>query len=291
MSYETFILLGGGFMALALVSALGIVSLARRLRAYVDKVSACGYLHHPPTRAALFCLRLVARFATFIQVGRIKVNGSQNLPGGEPLLVACNHPSHIDPAVIALVLRRPLRFLAARRFFRFCFGLPSLACAPCGAISVDLRRGRGRPAHDASVKVLTSGQTLMMFPEGYAYLDGKLGPFRKGAPRIAREAAAKLGKPVYILPVCIRYGRSPGSWIRKWNEPNQYLWVFLNFWYYRRGATVTIGKPISTAELPAGDTEAADYLAARIAALDPAGELKPLPSGVGLPYPPDSQEL
>jgi hypothetical protein len=90
--------------------------------------------------------------------------------------------------------------------------------------------------------------------------------------------------------MCIRYGRSPGSWIRKWNEPSQYFWTLLNWWYYRRGATDVIGKPISSADLPEGDTEAADFLAASVARLDPIGQLKALPSGVGLPYPSDTQE-
>ena len=290
MEYPPSLLVSGAVFVASLAVGFVLWRLRRRLRAYVDKVSACGYIHTRPTWSATMFLRAFSRFCAFIQVGKIRVIGGENLDISGPVLVTPNHPSWVDPAVAVLTLKRPARFLAARRFFRFCFGLPSLIAARCGAISVDLRRGKGRPAHDASVEVLRRGETLVMFPEGYAYLDSKLGPFRKGATRIAREAAGKLGRPVAIIPMCIRYGRSPGSWIRKWNEPTQYFWTLLNAWYYRRGATVVIGKPISSADLPQGDTEAADFLAAAIARLDPIGQMKALPSGVGLPYPSDTQE-
>src|SRR5262249_1059852 len=128
--------------------------LRKRLKAYVDRVSTCGYIHARPTWSATMFLRAFSRFCAFIQVGKIKVIGRENLNISGPVLVTPNRPSWVDPAVAVLTLKRPARFLAARRFFRFCFGLPSLIAARCGGISVDLRRGKGRPAHDASVEVL-----------------------------------------------------------------------------------------------------------------------------------------
>jgi 1-acyl-sn-glycerol-3-phosphate acyltransferase len=280
MTPQTMLLLAAGAIGL-----LALIALFFRTRAYIKKVSACGYIHPAPGFFARLFLRVLSRLVGFFQVGHIKVVGRENIPSSGPYLVTANHPSYADPAMLMIALKRPLRFLAAQRFFQFCFGLPSLLAAPCGAISVDLHRGKGAPAFKASVEVLNRGEVLAMFPEGYAYLDHKMGPFRKGAPKIVQAVARQTGKPAYIVPIAIRYWKAPGSWIRKWDEPKQYFWLMLNWWYYRRGATIVIGKPISSQELPKDGTKAADYLAQRIAELDAAQELIPVPSGVNLPYP------
>lgn len=239
-------------------------------RAYIERVSTCGFLAPPPTVQGLRSLRRLARFLTFVQVGRIKVLGRENLDNVKgPMLVAPNHPNSADVAVMPLVLDRPARYMAARGVFTFAGGWGALLCAPMGAFAVDLSPGMGGPAKDAAVKVLTSGETLCMFPEGWAYLNGRLGPLKKGAVRITREAAQLLGETTYLVPVFLRYGRYPGDWIRKFPPPIEYTFVLLNSWLYRRGVTVVIGKPIPSTELPPDDTRATALLRDRIVALDP----------------------
>lgn len=243
----------------------------RRLRAYIDELSTCGCLPPPPSPRAVRFLYNFARVVTWIQVGKVKTIGLENLNLPGPKMVTPNHPHYVDPGVIVLLLnRQPARYMAARGVFRFGFGLGSLIAAPTGAFPVDLTPGKGGPAREAGVRVLTSGQTLVMFPEGWAYLDGSLGPFKKGAVRIARQAARQLKDTVHIVPVYLRYGRYPGSWIKKLSPPLEYLFVFLMSWYYRRGVTAVIGKPISSSDLPADDAAATELLKQRIVALDPA---------------------
>lgn len=245
--------------------------LLRSVRTYIKNVSTCGFLPPPPSKVAVAFLHWLSRVLSWIQVGKVKIIGSENLKADGPMLIAPNHPHYIDPAIIVLALGRPVRFMAARGVMRFGFGFGSLIAGPCGAFTADLTPGKGGPARVAGVRVLTSGQVLAMFPEGWAYLDGKLGPFKKGAVRIAREAATQIGQAVNIVPVHLRYGRYPGNWIRKLHPIFEYLLVFLAFWYYRRGVTCVIGKPISSSTLPSDDTEATEILKKRIVSLDPVG--------------------
>jgi 1-acyl-sn-glycerol-3-phosphate acyltransferase len=244
----------------------------RRARLYIDQISTCGYLAPPPTPGGLRALMRTARVLAFIQVGPLKVIGRENfdLPDG-PMIVTPNHAHSADTAVLPLVLQRPARYMAAQGVFRFAWGLGGLLVGPMGAFSADVDRGKGGPAREAAVRVLTTGQTLGMFPEGWAYLDGRMGPMKKGAVRIAKEAARQLGKTTYLVPVFIRYGRYPGSWILKFSPPVQYLIVFTNWWWFRRGATIVVGKPIPSTALPEDDGEATELLRQHIVALDPSG--------------------
>lgn len=251
----------------------------QRAQAYIAKVSTCGYLAPPPTKGWVRFLNVFCAVVTWIQVGRIRTIGEENLPARpakdsgnteeEPFLVCPNHPHYVDPGVVVRVIRRPARYMAARGVFTFLRGFGALLAGPCGAFSVDLTQGKGGPAREAAVKVLTTNQVLVMFPEGWAYLDGKMGEMKKGAVRIAKKAAEELGKPVKIVPVYLRYGRHPGSWIRKLPPTIEYLYMFLNSWYYRRGVVAVIGKPISTADLPDDDDLATEVLKERISDLDP----------------------
>jgi 1-acyl-sn-glycerol-3-phosphate acyltransferase len=268
-------------LAAVLMGALGWLLLARpalkRARAYITDVSTCGYLAPPPTPGWVRFLNVFCSVVTWIQVGRIRILGEENLPPKppkdtketEPFLVCPNHPHYVDPGVVVRVIRRPARYMAARGVFTFLRGFGALLAGPCGAFSVDLTQGKGGPAREAAIKVLTTNQVLVMFPEGWAYLDGKMGEMKKGAVRIAKEAAAQLGKPVKIVPVYLRYGRNPGSWIRKLPPTIEYLYMFLNSWYYRRGVTVVIGQAISSADLPDDDDQATEILKDRITDLDP----------------------
>jgi len=244
-----------------------------RARSYIKQVSTCGFLAPPPTPRALRFLMRWAKTLAFIQVGNIKIVGRENLdniPG--PHVITPNHPHWVDVAVTPILVNGPARYMAAQGVFTFAGGLGALMVGPIGAFCADLTRGRGAPALEAGIKVLTSGQRLVMFPEGWAYLDGKLGPFKKGAVRIAREAANRLGQTTYVVPVNLRYGKYPGSWITKLPPPIEYALVFALFFVYRRGLTMVVGKPIAIDQFSLDDATATEELKQAIIALDPARE-------------------
>lgn len=244
-----------------------------RARKYIKQVSTCGYLAPPPTPKAVRRLLRWAKTLAFIQVGKIKIVGRENLdniPG--PHVVTPNHPHWVDVAALPILMNGPARYMAAQGVFTFMRGLGGLLVGPMGAFCAELTKGRGAPAMEAGVRVLTTGQRLVMFPEGWAYLDGKLGPFKKGAIRIAREAAKRLGETTYVVPVNLRYGKYPGSWITKLPPPIEYALVFALFLVYRRGLTMVIGKPIPIDQFSQDDATATEQLKQAIIALDPAPE-------------------
>ena len=50
------------------------------------------------------------------------VEGQENIPKCGPLLVASNHLSNLDPAIVAAVLPRPPVFLAKQELFKYRIG-------------------------------------------------------------------------------------------------------------------------------------------------------------------------
>lgn len=236
---------------------------------YARKMQISGYLPPSPTDRGLRWLLRLSRFIAFVQVGKIKVYGAQNLEGiPGSYIVTPNHPHFADVAVLPIVVNRKARYMAARGVMTFCGGLGGLIAGPIGAFAADLTPGKGGAARNTAVQVLLNGEPLVLFPEGWAYLDGSMGPFKKGAVRIVKEAASKLGKPTYLVPVHLRYGRYPGAWIKKLDPRLEYLLLFLASPFYRSGVDVVIGKPIPSTDLPADDGEATEKLKQAIIALD-----------------------
>jgi 1-acyl-sn-glycerol-3-phosphate acyltransferase len=239
----------------------------RALRRYAQACGRCGYLPDPPTERGRIFTKRLSRFLVWIQVGNIEVTGSANLASAGPKIIAANHPHSVDPFVFGVLLPEAARYMTAAGVMKFCGGLGAMILGPCGAFCADLRRGKGLPALKTAVRVLTSGQTLVIFPEGWAHLDSITRPFKRGVVHIAREAAAQLGRPIPIVPVHFRHGAYPGNWINRLNPRLQFLLVPLAFAIYRRGVKVTVGKPILSSALPVDDTAAAAHLRAQILSL------------------------
>lgn len=241
----------------------------RRFRSYLKDIGTSGYLPPPMTRRAFAILRAGSRLLKWFQVGSVRVLGEENLRIETPAIFISNHVYYADAALITSLFPRPARYMAAVEVMRFAGGLLGLLCATFGAFAVDRRKGHGASGRNAAVKVLTSGQQLVMFPEGWCSLDDQIAPFRNGAARIAQEAAKQLGTTVQIVPMHISYGRYPGAFGKKLGSNLAYFWVFFNFWYYRRGGTVVIGKPIGSDALPKDERAATQILYDRVGELAP----------------------
>jgi 1-acyl-sn-glycerol-3-phosphate acyltransferase len=244
--------------------------MATKILNYIKNASTCGFLVPPPTLRVTKMFHVLARFVAFIQVGKIRIKGLktlQELPA--PYIVASNHPHYADGAIIPLMINAPARYMIAREVMQFAGGLGGLILASAGGFAVDIDPGQGAPAFRAAIRVLTSNQRLVIFPEGWAHMDGKMRSFKKGAVCIAKQAAHKLKHGVNIVPVFVRYDRYPGPWINKLNPRLQYLLTFVCFFRYRRGVTVVVGNPISSATLPKCNYEATTMLQNAIIDLDP----------------------
>lgn len=258
-------------VALSLVWKYAVTPRVKRWKEYTKQLATCGFLAPPPTDKGLRGLQRFSRFMTFLQVGKIQVVGRENLdsvPG--PFMYSSNHPFGVDVAVIPLVINRKARYMAHETVFTFAGGLGAHIVGPWGAfVAHDSIRDGGVRARAAATKVLTTGQNLVLLPEGLTNMEPTMLPFKDGAVRIIKQAAKELGRDVWIMPAYMRYGAYPGKWIQKLPRPIQYTVTMLLFPFYRRGVKVVIGKPIAASQFSADDAEATLQLRAAIEALDP----------------------
>ena len=127
---------------------------------------------------------------------RVKFEGIENIPAEEGLIIASNHQSYIDPFLISIPIKRPLRYLA----WNVARGWPVVgrAMRVLGAWPLQLE-GSDPAAIRRSLQWLRAGGAVMIFPEGgRGRPDGSMIRFKAGAVRIALEAK------VPILPITIR---------------------------------------------------------------------------------------
>jgi 1-acyl-sn-glycerol-3-phosphate acyltransferase len=120
---------------------------------------------------------------------RLEVTGEPVPPGGA--ILAANHESVLDPFLLGLVTRRPLRFVAKIELWRF--HPVGAAIEALGGLPVD--RGRGdRDAMAALGALLREGWLVGIFPEGVVR---ETETWHRGAAKLALVTGAPL-VPVLI---------------------------------------------------------------------------------------------
>jgi 1-acyl-sn-glycerol-3-phosphate acyltransferase len=257
---------------LAATAAIATPSLVRQWRAMRESmrlIRTCGHVPPPPTEAAARTMMRIARFVVWVQIGKIRVSGLEHLDCDTPRLIAPTHGHYVDPFVLAQLLPERARYMTAKGLLALGGGLSGLMLARAGAFCTDLDEGRGAPALRAAVRILASGQTLVMFPEGWANMDGVVRPFKHGPVSVARMGSSKAGRPVPIVPVYLSYRAYPGEWINRLPAPLQFVLVALCLVVYRRGVHVVFGKAVLSTELPKDAGEATAELRRAVLALNP----------------------
>ena len=143
---------------------------------------------HPIAR-----LELVSRpFMAFVRFYcRLRVEGLEHIPQAGAFILAVNHSSHADTAVIFAALARPLRkrvVAAAAQDYFFDNGLRQFASRVLfNTIPVPRNAfGSSDPLRHV-VRALREGYGVLLFPEGTRSQNGELGPFRGGIGRLAAE--------------------------------------------------------------------------------------------------------
>jgi 1-acyl-sn-glycerol-3-phosphate acyltransferase len=179
---------------------------------------------------------------------RIRIEGRENIPAAGCLIIS-NHVSFMDPTTVGWALPREIYYLGRKSLFKPPFW--SWFLPICNVLPID-REGHDIAGLRRIIKMLQSGKSVLLFPEGTRSPDGRLQPAEPGAALIAVKAA------VPILPVRV-FGTFE-SLSRKDR--------FLHFHPIR----VVIGRPY-TPTLPEGRVGKSDYEAVaremmtRIAAL------------------------
>ena len=149
---------------------------------------------------------VIDAFRPFLHLGarlywKIRLEGIEHIPADGPFIIVPNHVTYADPVLICIPIRLPVHFMAWDALFT----VPGLAwlIRRLRAFPVQLDAADRRSTREA-VRLLQSGSTLMIFPEGGRSPDGRLQPFRPGAFRLACSIK------VPVLPVTIVGGH--GLW-------------------------------------------------------------------------------
>jgi 1-acyl-sn-glycerol-3-phosphate acyltransferase len=190
-------------------------------------------------------IRAVVGFALrlFYQV-RVHGKASEELGA---VIYAGNHPNGlIDPALIFIITRRQVTFLAKAPLF----AAPVLGwlLRRLGALPVYRRQddpslmSKNEASLEAAAQALVRGRAITLFPEGRSHSEPQLAALKTGVARIALQAADR-GAAVRIAPVGLTYG-----------EKNR----------FRSEVLIEVGEPIEVSA--GGGTEAVLALTARIAA-------------------------
>jgi 1-acyl-sn-glycerol-3-phosphate acyltransferase len=132
--------------------------------------------------------------------------GGEPVPPTGPVLLVGNHPnSLLDPAFLAWVAQRPIRFLAKEPLFRD----KLIGWLIRGSGSLPVYRQVDAPGQTsknldtfaAVHQALAAGSAVALFPEGISHDGPELAPLKTGAARIALGAVALTGKAFPIIPV------------------------------------------------------------------------------------------
>jgi len=154
-------------------------------------------------------LRLVGSTPTYVfPFWHVRIEGEQ--PRSGAYVCTSNHQSFLDIFAMSRQ-RREMKWIAKEEVFQIPFF--GLYFRLSGDIPVNRGdRESGGAALQKARWYLDHGMPVMIFPEGTRSRDGKMGPFKPGAFRLAVEAQ------VPIVPVAVTgsaYGMPKGSpWIR-----------------------------------------------------------------------------
>ena len=130
----------------------------------------------------------------FTAAFRLKTHGREHVPRQGAAILAANHASFLDPIMIGISAKRPVRFLVANDFYRD--PRLNMALRWLGAIPVGRDAGAVRSFRHIG-EVIKSGSLLGIFPEGGITRDGAMKPFRAGAAVLALRTGVPL-VPIYL---------------------------------------------------------------------------------------------
>jgi 1-acyl-sn-glycerol-3-phosphate acyltransferase len=139
-------------------------------------------------------------------------SGVENVPAEGGAVISANHPSYLDPILLSLPVKRPIRFMAWDALFR----VPVVGSLMrlFGAFAVDTRQGRGRAAYSSAKALVEDGHLVGIFPEGKRSRSGWMEEeLRAGAARLALETGAPL------VPATIRGAFRAWPYFRALPEP------------------------------------------------------------------------
>jgi len=135
-------------------------------------------------------------------LGRLDVQGLENIPTRGPFLLVCNHQSDLDPLLIQSVIQRRVHALAKSTLFHqpvVRWIIPRIAAMPVRRYQTDAQAVR------MALRRLTAGWPVGVFIEGERSWDGRLQEPKPGTVRLALKA----GVPIVPCVISGAYDASP----------------------------------------------------------------------------------
>jgi 1-acyl-sn-glycerol-3-phosphate acyltransferase len=142
----------------------------------------------------LYLLGRLVCAGAFGVLWRRRVIGVENVPAQGGVILAANHASNMDPPVVGSSISRRVFFMAKQELFAtpaFGWFIKQLNAFPIRRVERDM--GAFRMAQ----RILTSGESLILFPEGTRQRGGTLGKARPGVGMLALKARCPV-VPVYV---------------------------------------------------------------------------------------------
>ncbi|MDA8975293.1 1-acyl-sn-glycerol-3-phosphate acyltransferase [Akkermansiaceae bacterium] len=134
-----------------------------------------------------------------------RVIGKEKLVQEGGVLIAANHESFLDPPLIGIAYDSEVNYLARKTLFK---GFFKWLYTNWNAVPID----QDRPDMSSLkriIKILRSGERVVIFPEGARTLDGELQPAQAGTGLIASKSKA-IVQPIRIFGArdCLPRGSS-----------------------------------------------------------------------------------
>ena len=133
-------------------------------------------------------------FATFLHP--LRVEGLENLPKDQPVLLCANHSSAVDPILLICAMRQdfPLRIMAKKQLLN----IPILGhiLQNVGAFAVD-RGNSDIQAVKTAIQSLKQGWNLLIFPEGTRVKNPGQAEVKGGAAMMAIRSGVDM-VPMFI---------------------------------------------------------------------------------------------
>ncbi|MEY7999133.1 lysophospholipid acyltransferase family protein [Clostridium sp. Mt-5] len=160
----------------------------------LDKIKKIGnkediekYIYNCVKDWAIFILNLVN--------ARVKIEGEENLPQ-VPCLFIANHQGFFDIPIIISSLNRTVGFIAKKEITKFrliTYWMKQINC-----VFIDRQNIRESiKSINEGIKILKSGHSMVIFPEGTRSKGPKIGEFKKGSLKLAFKSK------VPIVPIAI----------------------------------------------------------------------------------------